>query len=90
MTIERQVTIINKLGLHLRAAGKIVDVASRFAADIRIRKGEKEADGKSIIGVMTLAAPKGTQIVLLAKGQDAADAVDSLEDLVRNKFGEEE
>lgn len=89
MTVQREVTISNKLGLHLRAAGRLVDVAKQFNADIRIRKEQKEVDGKSIMEVMTLGATTGTPILLMAKGQDAAAAVDSLESLVNNKFDEE-
>ncbi|MEW6355954.1 MAG: HPr family phosphocarrier protein [Planctomycetota bacterium] len=88
-SIEREVMITNKLGLHLRAAGRLVDVANRFSADIRIRKGQKEVDGKSIMEVMTLAATTGTPIVLCATGADARDAIYSLVNLVEGKFDEE-
>ena len=64
-------TIINKLGLHARAAAKFVNCASGFAAAITIRRAEREVDGKSIMGVMMLAAAKGVQIDIIAKGEDA-------------------
>ena len=87
--IEREVMISNKLGLHLRAAGRLVDVANQFTSDIRIRKGQRKVDGKSIMEVMTLAATTGTHIVLCAIGADAEDAIDSLAHLVEGKFDEE-
>ena len=89
MTVQREVLISNKLGLHLRAAGRLVDVAKKYSADIRIRKDQKEVDGKSIMEVMTLGATTGTPILLLADGQDAAEAIASIESLVKNKFDEE-
>ena len=89
MHVEREVTICNRLGLHLRAAGRLVDAARRFHADIRVRKGQKEVDCKSIMEVMTLGATSGTPITLLAKGKDATRAVECLEHLVKRKFDEE-
>ena len=88
-TVECGVTVTNKHGLHLRAAGRLVDVANQFGSNVRIRKGQKEVDGKSIMEVMTLAATTGTPLVLCATGPDAEDAVTSLAHLVQNKFGEE-
>lgn len=87
--MERTVTIVNKLGLHARAAAKLVTLASKFAADIRVRKEGREVSGKSIMGVMMLAAARGSQITLVAAGDDAAQALDELEALIARRFDEE-
>jgi phosphocarrier protein HPr len=87
--VERAVTIVNKLGLHARAAAKFVTLASKFAADVRVRKESREVSGKSIMGVMMLAAAKGSAITLIAEGEDAQQALDELEALVADRFGEE-
>lgn len=87
--MERTVTIVNKLGLHARAAARLVTTAGKFAADIRVRKDGREVSGKSIMGVMMLAAAKGSQITLVAEGEDAAQALGELEELVADRFGEE-
>jgi len=86
---ERDVTVINKLGLHVRAVGLFVDTAQKFAAEIRVRNGPKEADGKSIIQMLTLGATPGAVLKLIAVGDDAAQAVQSLEALMRAHFHEE-
>lgn len=86
----RQVTIINKLGLHARAAAKFVTLASGFSSSITLRRGEREVNGKSIMGVMMLAAGKGTSIEVCAEGDDAASAVDELVSLIGDRFGESE
>jgi phosphocarrier protein len=82
--------ITNKLGLHARAAAKFVTVASAFQADIRLLRGSRQVNGKSIMGVMMLAASKGTSVEIQAIGEDAQQALDSLETLVRQRFGEDE
>ena len=87
--MERNVTIINKLGLHARAAAKFVTLASKFAADVRVRKESREVSGKSIMGVMMLAAANGSTITLIAEGDDAQQALDELEALIADRFGEE-
>jgi phosphocarrier protein HPr len=87
--MERTVAIVNKLGLHARAAAKLVTLASKFAADIKVRKDGREVSGKSIMGVMMLAAAKGAQITLIAEGEDAAQALDELQSLIARKFDEE-
>jgi phosphocarrier protein len=87
---NREVTIVNKLGLHARAAAKLVTVASGFGAEIKLRRGEREVNGKSIMGVMMLAASQGTQIELQAEGDDAGPALDALERLIGERFGEAE
>lgn len=87
--MERTVEIVNRLGLHARAAAKLVTLASKFAADIRVRKDGREVSGKSIMGVMMLAAAKGSHITLIAEGEDAAQALDELSALIAERFGEE-
>lgn len=88
--MERTVTIVNLLGLHARAAAKLVTLASKFESDVRVRKDGREVSGKSIMGVMMLAAAKGTQITLVAEGDDAGQALDELAQLVAARFGEDE
>jgi phosphocarrier protein HPr len=88
--MERTVDIVNKLGLHARAAAKLVTLASKFTADVRIRKDGREVSGKSIMGVLMLAAARGSQITLIAEGDDAQQALDELAQLVAERFGEEE
>jgi phosphocarrier protein HPr len=85
---ERTVTIVNKLGLHARAAAKLVTLAAKFKCTVRLRKGHKEVSGKSIMGVMMLAAGLGSRITIIADGPDAAAALDQLEALFADKFGE--
>lgn len=87
---EREVTIINKLGLHARAAAKLVTEAASYESDLRISKGSREVSGKSIMGVMMLAAAKGTQIRLIAEGPDADAALDGVEALINRRFDEDE
>ena len=83
-----QVTIINKLGLHARPAMSFVDTASSFTSDIKVTKEEQTADGKSIMQLMMLAAPKGTTLQIDAEGPDADKAIEALTDLVASKFDE--
>lgn len=87
--MEKTVTIINKLGLHARAAAKFVTLASKFEADIRVRKESREVSGKSIMGVMMLAAANGSTITLIAEGSDEQQALTELEALVADRFGED-
>lgn len=87
--MERTVEIVNKLGLHARAAAKLVTLASKFAADVRVKKDGREVSGKSIMGVMMLAAAIGSRITLIAEGEDAQQALDELEALIARKFDEE-
>lgn len=84
----REVTIVNKLGLHARAAAKFVTLASSFASQITLKRGEREVNGKSIMGVMMLAAGQGTNVEICAEGSDATDAADKLVSLVQERFGE--
>ena len=87
--MERVVTIVNKLGLHARAAAKLVTLASKFKSDIRVRRDAREVSGKSIMGVMMLAAGIGAKLTLIAQGPDAAEALDALGALIADRFGEE-
>lgn len=87
---SREVTIVNKLGLHARAAAKLVTTASGFGAEIKLRRGDREVNGKSIMGVMMLAASQGTTIELVAEGDDAGVALDALATLIGDRFGEAE
>jgi phosphocarrier protein HPr len=88
--IQRDIEIKNKLGLHARAAAKLVHTAARFRCDIKIRKGDEEVDGKSILGILLLAAARGTTITIKANGEDEADAVAAIEKLIDAKFDEVE
>ena len=87
---KRTVTIINKLGLHARAAARLVQVASGFKSDINIIHASKEVSGKSIMGVMMLAAGKGTSLDIVANGRDEEIALNKLEELILDRFGEKE
>lgn len=87
---RKQITIINKLGLHARAAAKFVKLASSFDSEIRLARGAHVVNGKSIMGVMMLAAAKGTELELSAAGPDAAEALAKLERLILDRFGEAE
>ncbi|MBL1142259.1 MAG: HPr family phosphocarrier protein [Proteobacteria bacterium] len=86
----KEITIINKLGLHARAAAKFVKVASGFQCDINIHVGHKEVSGKSIMGIMMLAAGKGSTIEIKTVGPDEDAAMVALEELINDKFGEDE
>ena len=88
--IEREIEIRNKLGLHARAAAKLVHTAARFKSDIKIQKGDEEVDGKSILGILLLAAGRGTTIRVRADGSDERDALDAVEKLIEAKFDEVE
>ena len=82
-------TIRNKLGLHARAAAVLVKTANRFEADVTLEKDGIEVNGKSIMGILMLAASKGTKITLKIDGKDATQALEALVQLIDNKFGEE-
>ncbi len=86
---EREVTISNVQGLHARPVMRFVDLASQFASAIRVRKGDLDVDGKSPMEMMLLEAVQGTVLKLVAKGADAASAVEALAGLIENKFGED-
>ncbi|MEC7865191.1 MAG: HPr family phosphocarrier protein [Pseudomonadota bacterium] len=86
---ERKIIINNKLGLHARAAAKIVTLTNKFDSIINIINGNKSADAKSIMKILMLSAPKGTEIKITADGKDEVLALDSLETLIKEKFDEE-
>lgn len=88
--LDKTVTIVNKLGLHARAAAKFVTLASSFASDVTLARSGQEVNGKSIMGVMMLAASKGSDIRLIADGGDENEAIEKLTELVENRFGEAE
>ncbi|HEX4935908.1 MAG TPA: HPr family phosphocarrier protein, partial [Gemmatimonadaceae bacterium] len=86
--VERLVEIVNKNGIHARPAAEIVKTAGRFKSHIPLAREDLEVNGKSIMGVMMLAAECGSQVQLRADGPDAADAIEALALLIANKFGE--
>lgn len=87
---QKTVKIINKLGLHARAAAKFVQVASGFQAEINVHSGHREVSGKSIMGIMMLAAGKGSEIEIITIGADEDEAMTALETLINDRFGETE
>ncbi len=89
MVIERSAPIVNRLGLHARPAAEFVKVANRFKASITVRKDELEVNGKSIMGMMMLAAECGSALLLRADGDDAEAAIEALLALVAAGFGED-
>lgn len=90
MSTNKTIQIINKLGLHARAAAQFVQLASSFRSHIEIEKNNRRVNGKSIMGVMMLAAGKGSEITLYADGDDETECINKLEELINNRFNEEE
>ena len=88
--MKKRITIMNKLGLHARAAAKIVTLTNNYKSSIQIRNGEKVADAKSIMKLLMLSAPKGTELTIIANGDDESNALKSLVNLIKNKFDENE
>jgi phosphocarrier protein HPr len=89
MEASSEVQIVNKYGLHARPAAELVKLANRFRSEVWIRKDEVEVSGKSIMGVMMLAAECGSTVEIRARGDDSQAAVDALAQLVQNRFGED-
>ncbi len=89
MKKKRTLTLKNKLGLHARAAAKIVNVSSRYGSEVFLEKDGRKVNGRSILGILTLACPIGSLITVEADGLDAKDVIRELVELVENKFGEE-
>ena len=87
---EKEVTIVNKLGLHARAAAKLVSLASTFNSEVELIREERKVNGKSIMGVMMLAASQGTNITVRIEGEDEVEAIQKIELLIADKFGEGE
>jgi phosphocarrier protein len=88
--IEKNVTIINKLGLHARAAAKLIGVTGRFSCDIKVTKDGKTVDAKSIMAVMMLAASQGTDLLIHTDGVDESAAMDAVLEIINNRFDEDE
>jgi len=87
--IKRDIEIVNRLGMHARPAARLVQLTSRFSSDIIFKRDSDEVNGKSIMGVLMLAAPYGSRITVIVRGDDAEVAVNEIEDLFRSKFGED-
>jgi phosphocarrier protein len=88
--ITKDIEIINKLGLHARASAKLTQLASKFQCEVFMTRNKRRVNAKSIMGVMMLAAGKGTTVLLEAEGADEADCMAALEQLIQDKFGEAE
>ena len=88
--ISRVIKIQNRLGLHARAAVKFVNLANRFATDVRVEKDGSNVDGKSILGILTLAATQGTEITLRLDGKDEEAALQAIVEMINGRFGEKE
>lgn len=88
--MKQQLIIVNKLGLHARAAAKLTKLASSFACNVYLKHGQREVNAKSIMGVMMLAACKGSEVELNVNGPDEQEALQQLSGLIQSGFGEEE
>ena len=86
--VNKEIEIINKLGLHARAAAKLVSLASKFTSEVQLRKNNQEVNAKSIMGVMMLAASQGTRLELSVSGEDEQEALDAIVELINDRFGE--
>ncbi len=89
MTIEKEIVIKNRSGLHARPASLFVQIANKYDSDIKVKKGKQKVNGKSIMGIMMLAAEKGSRITIIAQGEDAKEAVLELEKLLLSETLEE-
>ena len=90
MRASKTVTIVNKLGLHARAATQLVQVANKFDATVTLLKGDKEADANSVLGLMMLESHQGEQVEIIRDGEDAEEALHAIASLIDGKFNEEE
>ncbi len=90
MPIEKTLTIVNKLGLHARAATQLVQLANQFDAQITLKKGDKKADANSVLGLMMLESHQGEQVDVIVEGDDAEHAMAAVEQLIEGKFNEDE
>lgn len=88
--ITKETTIVNRLGLHTRAAAKLAKEAGHYCSQVRIQKGIDQVDGKSIMGLMMLSATQGCTIELVVEGEDEIEAMDALINLIANRFEEDE
>lgn len=89
MVLKENLEVKNKLGLHARAAARLVNVTERFKADILLERNGMKANGKSLLEILTLACPMGSQVTVLIEGVDADDALDAVKKLFEDKFFEE-
>ena len=87
--VSQNVTVVNQLGMHARAAAKFVHLATKFQAHVRVARDRREMDGKSIMGILLLAAARGTIITISADGSDESEALEALAALVASGFGED-
>lgn len=87
--VQKEIEILNELGLHARPAAMFVKLANEFSCEITVEKGSEVVNGKSIMGIMMLAAGKGSKIKVTAQGPDAKKAIEEIEKLILSKFGEE-
>ena len=87
--VSQNVTVVNQLGMHARAAAKFVHLATKFRAHVRVARDRREMDGKSIMGILLLAAGRGSTITISADGSDEREAIDALAALVASGFGED-
>ena len=90
MTIEKQLTIVNKLGLHARAATQLAKLANQFESSITLHQGDKEAFANSVLALMMLESSQGKQVLLRCDGPDAQAAMEAIENLIVNRFNEDE
>ncbi len=90
MMVEAELEIVNRLGLHARAAAKLVHTANRFESDITVARDGEQVDAKSILGILLLAAAQGTHIILRCDGSDEADALEAITHLIASRFEEEQ
>ena len=89
MKIEKEITIINRLGLHARPAAMFVRISSRYRSEVWVEKEGEQINGKSIMGLMMLAAGQGSKLTIRCEGPDADKAMEELEELIRKKFNED-
>ena len=87
MTVTKQIELLNKYGMHVRPAGALAKVCQKYLSDVTVSHGGTTVSGKSVLGLMTLEAPVGATLTVVADGDDAADAVAEIEELVNNHFG---
>lgn len=90
MSVSKEFTIVNKLGLHARASATLVRVASKYAAEVTIGRDGQQVNGKSILGMMTLAAAQGTTVQVICKGDDEQAAIEAIGACIADRFGESE
>lgn len=90
MILEKQLTIVNRLGLHARAATQLAKLANQFEASITLHQGDKEAFANSVLALMMLESSQGKQVILRCEGKDAQSAIQAIENLIINKFNEDE